>query len=91
MSIASDDLFGAVLSDIANGPSGARDNLTEALLRRLHEKGLTLAQCADKRIMKRSVGTLQKYARQFDLAFPDYIPQKLRPKKEKKRKAAVNV
>lgn len=56
-------------------------SLTEALLRRLHEKGLTLEQCADRRIMNRAPATLKAYARRFDLAFPDYVPRKRRPKK----------
>lgn len=76
------DLFGEVLTDIANSKrADERLDLTEALLRRLHEKGLTLAQCADHRIMRRSLGVLKKYARRFDLAFPDYVPRKLKPKK----------
>lgn len=48
---------------------------------RLKEKGLTLKQCADRRIMNRSLRTLQAHAREFDLAFPDYVPRKLKPKK----------
>jgi hypothetical protein len=72
------------LSEIAEGPHGHVSNhhaLTEALLRRLNEKGLTLEQCADRRLMDRSLRTLQAYAREFELSFPDYTPLKLRPKK----------
>lgn len=71
--------FGSVLTDITDGPSlGSHAALTEALLRRFAEKGLPLAQCADRRMMKRSLATLQARARQFGLAFPDYVPLALR-------------
>jgi hypothetical protein len=76
-------LFGETLSEVAEAPYGLvrnRADLTELLFRRLHEKGLTIAQCADRRVMNRAVSTLQGYARKFDLAFPDYVPMKLRPK-----------
>lgn len=75
------ELFGNALSDIANGPHlGGHAGITEMLMRRLHEKGLSLEELCDRRVMKRSLRTLQRYARQFELAFPDYVPAKLRPK-----------
>ena len=79
-----DDLFGATLSELATAPHGSfsgHHQLTEAILRRLNEKGLSLEQCADRRIMNRSIATLRRYAREFDLSFPDYVPVKQRPKK----------
>jgi hypothetical protein len=43
------DLFGSTLSEIAEGPRvGGFHGLTEALMRRLCEKGLTLEQLADR-------------------------------------------
>lgn len=78
------ELFGSTLNEIANGPRVTGHlELTEALMRRLAEKGLSLEQLSDRRMMKRSLSTLQKYAHQFDLSFPDYVPMKLRPKKDK--------
>ncbi|MDB6035984.1 MAG: hypothetical protein JWM16_6322 [Verrucomicrobiales bacterium] len=73
------DLFGSVLTDIANGPkiTGHAD-LTGALLRRLSEKGLTLDQCADRRVMARSRRTLEARARAAGVAFADYVPMALR-------------
>lgn len=85
------NLFGSALSEIANGPRVTEyGGLTEALIRRLHEKGLTIEQCADRRVMNRSVATLERYARKFELAFPDYVPMALRPKKEKPAKKAAS-
>lgn len=71
------DLFRDTLTEIASGPH-QRPRLVEDLLRRLNEKGLTLEQCADAKIMDRSVRTLKRYAREFDLTFPDYTPRKLK-------------
>lgn len=73
------DLFGSVLSDIANGPkiTGHAD-LTGALMRRLAEKGLSLEQLTDNRVMKRSRATLEARAREFGIAFPDYVPMEMR-------------
>lgn len=73
------DMFSDTLVDIANGPHvGGHAALTEALMRRLSEKGLPLSHLADPRMMKRSVKTLQAHAREFGLAFPDYVPSALR-------------
>lgn len=74
------------MTEAADAPHGLVRNhadLTEFLFRRLHEKGLTIAQCADRRVMNRARSTLERYARQFDLAFPDYVPMRLRQKSEK--------
>ena len=78
------DMFNAALTEIANGPH-QRPRLAEDLLRRLHSNGLTLAQCADKRVMNRKLDTLKRLARELDLSFPDYVPLALRPKKEPKK------
>lgn len=84
------DLF-EVLGDIANGPRlGGFAATTEALMRRFSEKGFTLAQLADRRMMNRSIRTLQEHAREFDLTFPDYVPMKLRPKKSKPSKDSTD-
>jgi hypothetical protein len=79
------ELFNTALTDIANGPH-QRPRLAEDLLKRLHSNGLTLEQCADRRVMNRSVSTLKKYARDLALAFPDYVPLAMRPPKEPKAK-----
>lgn len=81
------DLFGDALNEVANGPRvGSHEALTEALMRRLHEKGLRLADLASDKMMSRSLSTLQMRARRYDLAFPDYVPMRLRPKKGKAKK-----
>lgn len=51
---------------------------TRALLTMLRDQGLTLEQCAGPKIMGRKIATLKRWARRFDIAFPDYQPK---PKK----------
>lgn len=76
------DMFvaaGETLTDMANGPHiGGHSGITEALMRRFCEKGLPLSHLADSRMMKRSLATLQAHAREYELAFPDYVPMSLR-------------
>jgi hypothetical protein len=43
-------------------------------------KGWTLEKLSDKKIMNRSIRTLQMRARQFGLSFPDYTPRALKAK-----------
>lgn len=86
MTVGGGKVLGVALSELANGKRiSARGQdrhalLTEELLRRLSANGLTLEQCADRRVMNRSVRTLQRYCRRFGIAFPDYIPMSLRKK-----------
>lgn len=87
MGNSTEDLFGTARADERRSKHVSR---TEALMRRLAEKGLTLEQLADRRVMARSLTTLQKYARQFGMTFPDYVPMKLRPKKNSKLKVSEN-
>jgi hypothetical protein len=70
------DLFAGVINDIANGPKV--QDLTEMLLRRLSEKGLTLEQCADRRMLDRAISTLESHCRTYGIAFPDYTPPNMR-------------
>ncbi len=73
------DMFAGVVREIANGPKVTSfQDLTESLLRRLSEKGLTLEQCADRRMSNRSVSTLQKHCREYSIRFPDYVPSNMR-------------
>lgn len=73
------DLFADSLREIAAGPHvGSFDAVTEALMRRLSEKGLTLEHLASRQMMNRSVRTLEAHAREYGLAFPDYVPAALR-------------
>lgn len=75
------NLFGEALSEIAGGPRlNGHSHLTKELMQRLAEKGLTLAMCAGPQMMNRSLGTLQGHARKYKIAFPDYVPMKLRRK-----------
>lgn len=72
------DLFAGTISELANGPMvGDYTQLTEALMRRLSEKGLSIEQLAGPKMMNRAVSTLQARAREFGIAFPDYVPTKL--------------
>lgn len=56
------------------------DRVTEVIMRDAAEKGHTLEQLSDPRIMDRSIRTLKRRARQFGLSFPDYTPRALRKK-----------
>gem|GEM_PF-4668342 len=47
-------------------------------MRRLAEKGLTLAQISDRRMLNRSIGTLEAHCRAFGIRFPDYTPRNMR-------------
>lgn len=70
------DLFAGVINDIANGPKV--QDLTEMLLRRLSEKGLTLEQCADRRMLNRAISTLEGHCRDYSISFSDYVPPNMR-------------
>lgn len=73
------DLFAGVVREIANGPKVTSfQDLTESLLRRLAEKGLTLEQCADRRMLNRSLSTLESHCRTYGIRFPDYTPPNMR-------------
>lgn len=79
MTIETMDLFADALTEVANGPRvGGFAGTTEALMRRLAEKGATLAHLSTKPMMNRSVRTLEAHAREFGIAFPDYVPMALR-------------
>lgn len=73
------DMFASAVNEIANGPRVTSfQDLTESLLRRLSEKGLTLEQCADRRMLNRSLSTLESHCREFGIRFPDYTPSNMR-------------
>lgn len=73
------DIFKGTLNEIASGPRvSSFQGLTKDLLRRLSEKGLTLEQCADRKMLNRSVSTLQAHCRAFGIRFPDYTPSNMR-------------
>ena len=73
------DLFSSAVNDIANGPRlNSFQDLTEGLLRRLSEKGLTLEQCADRRMLNRSASTLKGHCTKFGIRFPDFVPTNMR-------------
>jgi hypothetical protein len=52
------------------------------LLRHFQAEGLTLWECCDKRRLNRAMSTLQGYARDEGLVFPDYCPRRLKPRKD---------
>lgn len=73
------DMFASAVNEFANGPRvGSFQDLTEGLLRRLSEKGLTLAQCADRRMLNRSMSTLKGHCTKFGIRFPDFTPPNMR-------------
>lgn len=73
------DLFADALKDMANGPRVSDfQGLTEGLLRRLSEKGLTLAQCADRKMLDRSLRTLEGHCVTYGIRFPDFTPANMR-------------
>lgn len=77
------ELFSEVVNAAANGPHmGSYGQITKALMERFAEKGLTLMQLSDRRMMNRSIATLEAHARKFGLSFPDYVPNALRRKVE---------
>lgn len=73
------NMFAGIVNEIANGPKVTDfQSLTASLLRRLSEKGLTLEQCADRRMLNRSISTLEGHCREYGIAFPDYMPPNMR-------------
>lgn len=82
------NMFEAALRDVASGPMvGSYTSLTKQLMMRLAEKGCTLEHLADRRMMNRSLSTLKRRAREFEIAFPDYVPMRLRKKETVEGKA----
>lgn len=69
------ELFGDALREIANGPrSTSFQDLTEGLMRRLAEKGVTLEQLCDRKMLNRARSTLEARATKFGIRFPDFVP-----------------
>lgn len=83
-------MFGEVVQAIANDArvSHSYKKTTQALLRFAAQNGMTLEQCSHPMFMNRSLSTLKRQVRACaDLTFADYVPRKLKPKKEKKSRA----
>jgi hypothetical protein len=79
MSAQTMDLFADALRDIASGPHGTDfQKLTEGLMRRMAEKGATLDQLCDRKMLNRSRATLEGHAKKFGIRFPDFIPPNMR-------------
>ncbi len=55
----------------------------EALMRHFSKIGMTLATAGDSKHLDLADETMRRHARRLSLAFPDYVPMALRPKKEK--------
>lgn len=77
------DMFKGALQELADRPLGKQHAtgfqvLTEGLLRRLSEKGLTLEECAGRKMLDRSLSTLQGHCTKFGIRFPDFIPANMR-------------
>jgi hypothetical protein len=79
MSVQSMDLFADALRDIAAGPHGTDfQQLTEGLMRRMAEKGATLDQLTDHKMLNRSRRTLEGHCVKFGIRFPDFVPANMR-------------
>ncbi|MBN9335071.1 hypothetical protein [Devosia sp.] len=77
------DMFKGALQDLADSPLSKRHAtgfqiLTEGLLRRLSEKGLTLEECAGRKMLNRPVATLKGHCTRFGIRFPDFTPANMR-------------
>lgn len=70
----------------ALGARVGESTLTEkrmAVLKHLHGLGKTLKVCGGRTYLGLSERTLERYACKLGLAFPDYTPRILKPKKAK--------
>jgi len=54
----------------------AHAKTTRALLLALRNQGKTIEQCADRHVMNRSIATIKRWCRRFDIEFQDYKPNK---------------
>lgn len=73
------DMFFGTIQDLADGPRlGGHAATTEALMRRFSEKRFPLKALTDPKMMNRSLTTLKAHASKYKLAFPDYVPVKMR-------------
>lgn len=58
----------------------------KTLMEHFAAKNIPLSTVIDPRHLNRSLSTVQGYAREFGLRFPDYIPMCMRTAEERKRK-----
>lgn len=65
-------------------PTDHRAKMGE-LMRRFSAAGVSLQTLSGPRYLGRKVLTLRRYARDFELTFPDYVPLAMQPKKAKAR------
>lgn len=73
------ELFSAAVNEMANGPRiTSYQDLTESLMRRLAEQGMTLEEASGPKIMNRSLRTLKQHCRDFSIAFSDYTPRAMK-------------
>lgn len=70
------DLFASTLQEIASSRqlTNDHDGRTKALLTRLSEKGATLRQCSEPKMMDRPITLLRSYCTKFGIRFPDFTP-----------------
>jgi hypothetical protein len=79
-------LFREMLQEFADEGvhSTKHAKVTEAILRWAAGRGIPLATCAGPKFMDRKLRTLKQHVRRIgDISFVDYVPRKLKPKKEK--------
>lgn len=58
-----------------------REHRIEQVLRIYSERKRNLADLTTPRHLNRSMATLKAYCRRFKIAFPDYTPRAMKPKK----------
>lgn len=67
-----------------------RRRLVIATMRHFHAQDRLLAELTHRQRLGLSPATLKRYARSIPLAFRDYVPMKLRPKKAASQPTAEN-
>lgn len=70
--------FGSILSAIASQPAQVPSHRARVntLMQHFAKKQIPLSVVADEKHLKLSMGTLKRYARELQLVFPDYVPQR---------------
>lgn len=80
-----------ILGEIASGRKIHTDfkSRIKTLMEHFAAKNIPLSTVIDPRHLNRSLSTVQGYARDYGLRFPDYIPMALRTAEERKRKKSA--
>lgn len=69
-----------ILGEMASGPIINESKLLQ-VLKHFSAKGVPLKTCADNRHTGRKISTLKRYACEYSLKFPDWIPRHIKKRK----------